>query len=238
MQYWNLTPIDWDGTKQNLTILYQDFCAQLKHASKRGFDIVVAGSALVFLLPLIIVLAILVRIKIGSPIFFQQERPGLNGQPFMLYKFRTMTNERDAEGNLLPDADRITKFGRFLRKSSLDELPELLNVLRGEMSLVGPRPLLMAYLPYYTEREQLRHSIRPGITGLAQVSGRNNLPWNERLELDVKYAEEWSLIMDIKILFMTALQVVRAKNVTVVTCQIDLSELRRNMQIEPSSAKS
>lgn len=170
---------------------------------KRLFDMIISGVALIILSPVLILLAILIRIKLGSPVFFTQERPGRNERIFKLYKFRSMTNQRDEKGELLPDARRLTDFGRFLRKSSLDELPELWNILKGDMSLIGPRPLLVSYLPYYTEREQLRHSVRPGLTGLAQASGRNFIAWDDRLEKDVEYVENLSFAMDVKVIWMT-----------------------------------
>lgn len=180
---------------------------------KRGMDIGGALVGLVFFLPILLSIALLVRLKHGSPILFRQQRPGLHGKPFMLYKFRTMTDARDARDNLLPDANRLTTFGCFLRRTSLDELPELFNVLRGEMSLVGPRPLLMRYLPYYTERERKRFEVKPGITGLAQISGRNRLLWDKRLELDVQYVEQRSLLLDLKILLQTVSKVLRRADV-------------------------
>ena len=153
--------------------------------------------------PVLAALWVLVRVKLGSPVLFKQERPGKGERIFTLCKFRTMTDEKDAQGNLLPDAVRLTKFGRFLRGTSLDELPELFNILKGDMSIIGPRPLLVSYLPYYTEQEKLRHSVRPGLTGLAQVSGRNFLDWDRRLEKDVEYVKNLSFAMDLKVLWMT-----------------------------------
>ena len=169
----------------------------------------------------------------GRPVFFRQARPGLHGRPFTMLKFRTMTDARDHEGYLLPDAQRLTRLGRFLRSSSLDELPELWNVLRGDMSLVGPRPLLMSYLPYYTEREQKRHLVRPGITGLAQVSGRNLLGWDERLELDVQYVENGSLLLDLRILLQTVVKALGRSDVLVAPSaagQVTLVEHRKNQR--------
>lgn len=180
---------------------------------KRAFDLLLAGAASLMLLPLFIVLVILVRTFLGSPVLFRQQRPGLGRKIFTIYKFRTMTDERDEEGSPLPDGVRLTRFGRFLRTTSLDELPELINVLAGDMSLVGPRPLLPEYLPYYTERESLRHAVRPGLTGWAQINGRNFRPWKERLELDVWYVENWSMWLDVKILALTALKVIRRDDV-------------------------
>ena len=153
--------------------------------------------------PVLAALWVLVRVKLWSPVLFKQERPGKGERIFTLCKFRTMTDEKDAQGNLLPDAVRLTKFGRFLRGTSLDELPELFNILKGDMSIIGPRPLLVSYLPYYTEQEKLRHSVRPGLTGLAQVSGRNFLDWDRRLEKDVEYVKNLSFAMDLKVLWMT-----------------------------------
>ena len=170
---------------------------------KRLLDILLSLTILVVLSPLLLVLCILVRSKLGSPIFFQQERPGLHEKIFTMYKFRTMTDKRDAEGKLLPDKDRLTKFGKLLRATSLDELPEFFNILKGDMSFIGPRPLLVSYLPYYTETEALRHTVRPGLTGLAQVSGRNFLDWDRRLAKDVEYVKGLSFQMDLKVLFLT-----------------------------------
>jgi lipopolysaccharide/colanic/teichoic acid biosynthesis glycosyltransferase len=181
---------------------------------KRLFDFLISALTLLFLSPLLVLLAWLVRIKLGGPIFFRQQRPGLDGRPFTLYKFRTMSDQRDAEGNLLPDAERLTKFGKLLRISSLDELPELWNVLKGEMSLVGPRPLRMRYLPLYSEFQARRHEVRPGITGWAQVNGRNSLSWEERFELDIWYVDNFCFRLDLKILLLTILSVVRREHIS------------------------
>lgn len=170
---------------------------------KRGLDFLTALATLLVLSPVLLVLAVLVRCKLGTPVLFRQERPGLDGRIFTLCKFRTMTDKKDAQGNLLPDSERLTKFGRLLRAASLDELPELLNILKGDMSLIGPRPLLVSYLPYYTEEEKLRHTVRPGLTGLAQVSGRNFIDWDRRLEKDVEYVKNLSFAMDMKVLWLT-----------------------------------
>jgi len=178
------------------------------YRGKRCIDLVLGTLGLAVLAPLYLVLAAMVRVKLGSPVLFRQTRPGLHAQPFAILKFRTMTDHCDDRGNLLPDEERLTPFGRFLRRSSLDELPELVNVLKGEMSLVGPRPLLMRYLPYYSERERLRHSVRPGITGWAQIHGRNLVPWDERLELDIWYVEQQSLRLDLTILLRTVAKVI------------------------------
>lgn len=170
---------------------------------KRAMDVLLSLGALVVLSPVLLVVALLVRTKLGSPVLFRQERPGKDGKIFALYKFRTMTDARDQEGNLLPDEVRLTRFGKLLRSTSLDELPELYNILRGDMSLVGPRPLLVKYLPRYSPRQARRHEVRPGLTGWAQVNGRNALSWEERFELDVYYTEHLSMGMDVKILFLT-----------------------------------
>lgn len=182
--------------------------------AKRVFDGVVASVALLILAPVLLVLSILVRRFLGAPVIFRQIRPGLNGQPFSMYKFRTMTNARDRKGALLPDAERLTPFGRFLRQTSLDELPELFNVVRGEMSLVGPRPLLMQYLALYTPQQARRHQVRPGITGWAQVNGRNAISWEEKFALDVWYVDHQSLALDLRILWLTVLKVMRREGIS------------------------
>ena len=174
---------------------------------KRVFDILVVGLTAPFWGFLVILLAALVRIKLGSPIFFRQERPGLQGKIFRLIKFRTMTDGRDANGNLLPDSERLTAFGKWLRSSSLDELPELLLVLKGDMSLVGPRPLLVQYLPLYNREQARRHEVRPGLTGWAQINGRNAISWEEKFALDVWYVDHQSVWLDLKILFLTVWRV-------------------------------
>lgn len=170
---------------------------------KRFFDIVLSLTAIIILSPLFLILGILVRVKLGSPIFFRQKRPGRNGEIFTLCKFRTMTDKRDEKGELLPDEERLTKFGKMLRSTSLDELPELFIILKGDMSLVGPRPLLVKYLPWYTEEERHRHDVRPGLTGLAQVNGRNTIGWEERFAYDLEYVRHCSFLMDVKIIGMT-----------------------------------
>ena len=181
---------------------------------KRFFDIVLSFFALVLLSPLLAVLAVLVRIKLGSPVLFTQERPGKNGKIFRLYKFRTMTDERDENGELLPDDVRLTRFGQMLRSTSLDELPEFFNILRGDMSFIGPRPLLVSYLPLYSERQSHRHDVRPGLTGLAQCSGRNLLSWEERFELDVEYVQNVSLSMDVSIIFRTVRGILKKEGIS------------------------
>lgn len=174
-----------------------------KNCIKRALDFLLSLCGIIVLSPVLLILCILVRVKLGSPVLFRQERPGKNEKIFTLCKFRTMTDEKDENGKLLPDAVRLTKFGRFLRGTSLDELPELFNILKGDMSIIGPRPLLVSYLPYYTQRERLRHSVRPGLTGLAQVSGRNFIDWDRRLAKDVEYVEHLTFGMDVKVLWMT-----------------------------------
>ena len=182
--------------------------------TKRAVDIVVSAVALLALAPVILVVAVLVRTKLGAPVLFRQERPGLRGRPFVMLKFRTMTDARDRAGNLLPDHRRLTSFGKFLRSTSLDELPELLNVLRGEMSLVGPRPLLMRYLPLYSPEQARRHEVRPGVTGWAQVNGRNELGWEKRFVLDVWYVDHRSFWLDLKILWLTVVKVAQRQGVS------------------------
>lgn len=180
---------------------------------KRGFDIFVASLLLLVLAPVMGVLALIIWLTMGTPVLFKQVRPGLHGKPFIMYKFRTMTNAQDAQGNLLPDEQRITSLGRFLRSTSLDELPELWNVLKGDMSLVGPRPLLMEYLPLYTPEQFRRHEVKPGITGWAQINGRNALTWEERFAFDVWYVEHISLALDISILLRTLWKVLTREGI-------------------------
>ena len=174
---------------------------------KRILDILVSIIALIILLPIIIIFCILIRLKLGSPIFFTQVRPGLHGIPFKMIKFRTMTDARDDKGNLLDDSQRLTPFGKLLRSTSIDELPELINVIKGDMSLVGPRPLLMEYLPLYSEHQYKRHLVRPGITGWAQVNGRNAISWEQKFDYDVWYVNNQSLLLDLKILALTVKKV-------------------------------
>ena len=184
-------------------------------ALKRTFDIVVAAAALVLLSPLLMVVAVLVRIRLGAPVLFRQPRPGLHSRTFTLLKFRTMLDALDEKGEPLPDGVRLTAFGRKLRSTSLDELPELVNVLKGEMSLVGPRPLRRRYLPLYSAEQARRHDVRPGITGWSQINGRNALTWTERLALDVWYVDHWSFLLDLRILFKTVAIVFSRKDVLV-----------------------
>lgn len=174
---------------------------------KRLMDFVLSLFALILFSPVILIVAILVRIKLGSPILFKQKRPGLNEKIFTMYKFRTMTDEKDKFGELLPDEIRLTKFGKFLRSTSIDELPELFNILKGDMSIVGPRPLLVQYLPLYDEHQERRHNVRPGLTGLAQVNGRNSISWEEKFDFDVEYTDSVSFLGDLKIIFLTAKKV-------------------------------
>ncbi len=181
--------------------------------SKKAFDLVLTIPAITLLAPLFLILSFMAAILLGAPVLFRQQRPGLGGRPFWLLKFRTMTDARGADGVLLPDSERLTRFGRFLRATSLDELPELLNVLKGDMSLVGPRPLLMQYLERYTPEQARRHEVRPGITGWAQVNGRNAITWEEKFKLDVWYVDNWSLWLDIKIIFMTAWKIFKREGI-------------------------
>lgn len=174
---------------------------------KRFFDIVLSLFALIILSPLLVIVAILIRIKLGSPVIYKAKRPGKNEQVFMLYKFRSMTNERDDNGKLLPDTERLTKFGRIIRATSIDELPELINIVKGEMSIVGPRPLAVSYLPYYTSKERHRHDVRPGLTGLAQINGRNTICWDDKFKYDLEYIETISLSNDIRIVLKTVKKV-------------------------------
>ena len=181
---------------------------------KRGLDFVLSFIALIVLSPVILVIAILVRIKLGKPVIFRQQRPGKNEKIFTLYKFRTMTDEKDEKGNLLSDEVRLTKFGKFLRSTSLDELPELINILKGDMSIVGPRPLLVEYLSLYNEEQKRRHNVRPGLTGLAQANGRNHITWEEKFKDDIYYIENISLVDDIKIVFKTIKNVIKREGIS------------------------
>lgn len=181
--------------------------------SKRALDIVVSSISLLVLSPLLAVIALMIRVKLGAPVLFRQIRPGLGGEPFHILKFRTMTDLRDSQGDLLADNERMSAFGSFLRSASLDELPELINVLMGDMSIVGPRPLLMQYLDRYTTEQARRHQVRPGITGLAQVNGRNALSWEERFQLDVWYVDHYSLWLDFKIIFMTPWKILKQEGI-------------------------
>lgn len=181
---------------------------------KRFFDIVLSLMAIIILSPVYLIISILALIFMGWPILFKQPRPGKDEKIFNMYKFRTMTNKKDKDGNLLSDSKRLTKFGKILRKTSLDELPEIFCIILGKMSIVGPRPLVEQYLPYYTEAEHHRHDVRPGLTGWAQVNGRNNLNWDERFKLDLEYIDKMSLIFDIKIIYLTILKVFKASDIT------------------------
>lgn len=186
----------------------------IQRSVKRLLDVTCSGVALVLLSPVMLAVAVLVRIFLGRPVLFRQERPGRDERLFTLYKFRTMTEEKDAQGNLLPDGERLTRLGRFLRRFSLDELPQLWNVLRGDMSLVGPRPLLKDYLPLYNERQKQRHAVRPGISGWAQVNGRNLLSWEERFEADVWYVEHWNVWLDLWIILKTVVLVLVGRGIS------------------------
>lgn len=207
------------------TMFYRKF-------GKRFLDFFLSSIAIILLSPILLVVAVLVRIKLGSPILFHQERPGKDEKIFTLCKFRTMTDKRDAQGKLLPDAQRLTKFGKMLRATSLDELPELFNIWKGDMSIIGPRPLLVSYLPWYTQEEKLRHTVRPGLTGLAQVSGRNFLDWDKRLAKDVEYVKKLSLAMDLKVLWKTVMVVFDHSEVAEDTSAAEgnLAEIRSKRQ--------
>ena len=201
--------------------MYRDFFT-------RGIDFLIALVALVCISPVLAVVTIWLHFaNKGAGAFFLQERPGLHGKIFKIIKYKTMTDERDAEGNLLPDKDRITAVGKFVRKTSIDELPQLINVLKGDMALIGPRPLLPEYLPYYTERERLRHTVRPGISGWAQVNGRNHVLWEERFEYDAYYAEHLSFAMDIRIIIMTFKKVIQRKDIEASPNLMNFDEYRR-----------
>lgn len=202
-----------------------------KHFFKRVIDFTIALVALLIIWPILLIVAIWLHFaNKGAGAFFFQERPGKDGKIFRVIKFKSMTDEKDKDGNLLPDKDRITTVGKIVRKTSLDELPQLINVLKGDMALIGPRPLLVEYLPYYTEREQLRHTVRPGITGWAQVNGRNNIEWDKKLALDVYYVEHLTFLMDCRIIVQTIKNVLVGKDVTVVTGlkRQKLSDERKN----------
>lgn len=181
---------------------------------KRILDIISSLLAIIILSPLLAVTAVLVKTKLGSPVLFKQERPGKDEKIFTLMKFRTMTDERDENGELLPDDIRLTKFGKFLRSTSIDELPELFNILKGDMSVIGPRPLLVEYIPRYNEHQHRRHEVRPGLSGWAQVNGRNSISWEEKFDLDVEYVDNYSFAMDVKILFMTILNVLKKEGIS------------------------
>jgi len=181
---------------------------------KRLFDLALSIFTLFSLTPLVLIIAVLVRMRIGSPVFFRQVRPGLHGKPFTIYKFRTMTDKRDKDWNLLLDGDRLTRLGRFLRSVSLDELPELFNVIKGDMSIIGPRPLLMQYLDRYTPEQARRHEVRPGITGWAQVNGRNAITWEEKFKLDVWYVDNMSLRLDLKIMALTLWRIIKREGIS------------------------
>lgn len=198
---------------------------------KRILDIISSLLAIIILSPLLGVLTVIGAFEMKGNPFFTQERPGKDEKIFKLVKFRTMTNAKDKDGNLLSDADRLTRYGKFLRNTSLDELPELFNILKGDMSVIGPRPLLVQYLPYYTEKEKHRHDVRPGLTGWAQVNGRNNITWEEKFAWDVKYVNEMNLILDIKILFQTVFNVLKRDDVVVDSYEVEpnLDDVRREV---------
>ena len=201
-----------------------------KKFMKRFLDLVLSIMAFIILMPLMLIIYILVRVKLGKPAIFKQERPGKDEKIFTLYKFRTMTDEKDENGNLLPDEQRLTKFGKILRSTSLDELPELINIIKGDMSIVGPRPLAVCYLPYYNEIEKHRHDVRPGLTGLAQINGRNNLSWEERFDYDIQYVNKITFKADSIIILKTIGKVLKSQDVAVrgTGKVIDFDEYRKN----------
>lgn len=215
--------------KERKKSLYESFF-------KRLLDMIIALTVLIVFFWLYIIIAVMVRVKMGRPVLFTQDRPGKDGKLFKLYKFRTMTDERDQNGELLPDEMRLKKFGRWLRSTSLDELPEMFNILKGEMSVVGPRPLAVKYLPYYNERESHRHDVRPGLTGLAQVSGRGGIGWEERFAYDIRYIENVSFSMDISILFQTVQKVFLRENIVAAEGLKDFDEFRRG-QLQQGKAE-
>ncbi|MGD0552233.1 MAG: sugar transferase [Sedimentisphaerales bacterium] len=186
----------------------------MRHFIKRLFDIISSIAGLIVISPLLVVLAMLVRLKLGSPILFRQQRPGLGGKAFVIYKFHTMTDQRDTSGNLLPDEQRLPVFGRFLRSTSFDELPELFNVLKGDMSIVGPRPLMMKYLGRYSPQQARRHEVKPGITGWAQINGRNAISWEDKFKLDVWYVDNWTFWLDMKIILKSVWMVIAREGIT------------------------
>ena len=198
---------------------------------KRIIDFLLSLIGIIILSPVLLIVAVMVRTKLGSPILFKQERPGLNGKIFKMYKFRTMTNETDENGELLPDEVRLTKFGKFLRASSLDELPEMFNILKGDMSIVGPRPLLVKYLPLYSERQSHRHDVRPGLTGYAQVNGRNAISWEEKFELDIFYVNNSSFMVDLMIFFKTIKKVFDREGISSDT-SVTMEEFKGSREAE------
>lgn len=198
---------------------------------KRPMDLIISLIAIFLLTPVLIIIAVLVRFKLGSPIIFRQKRPGLNEKIFTMYKFRTMTDEKDENGNLLSDSVRLTKFGKLLRATSLDELPELINIIKGEMSIVGPRPLLVEYLELYDEHQKRRHQIRPGLTGYAQINGRNNISWESKFDLDVEYVENISFLGDFKIIFFTIKKVFFKEGISSET-SVTMEPFRGSKKVE------
>lgn len=203
----------------------------MSYPGKRLFDLVLTLPALIVLSPLLLITALLVRLRMGTPVIFQQRRPGYKGEPFMLYKFRTMTNATDEHGKLLPDSIRLTPFGQFLRKTSIDELPELINIARGEMSLVGPRPLMMKYLDRYSPEQARRHDVKPGLTGWAQINGRNAISWDQKFEYDVWYVDHMSLWLDIKIIALTFWKLLKREGIS-AEGHVTMPEFMGTMQKE------
>lgn len=198
-----------------------------KNFIKRLLDIILSFVAIVILSPLLVITAVLIKFKLGSPVLFEQKRPGKNGKIFCIFKFRTMTDAKDAAGNLLPDEIRLTKFGQLLRSTSIDELPELLNILKGDMSIVGPRPLLVQYLDRYSEEQKHRHDVRPGLTGLAQINGRNGITWEEKFQYDLEYVKNVTFLGDCKIIFKTVIKVLERKGISSAT-SVTMEEFKGN----------
>jgi len=197
---------------------------------KRPMDFILSLLAVIFLSPIIILIAILVRLKLGTPVIFKQKRPGFNDRIFTLYKFRTMTDKRDVNGELLPDENRLTKFGKLLRSTSLDELLELINIIKGDMSIIGPRPLLIQYLPLYNENQKRRHEVRPGLSGLAQVNGRNAISWEDKFNMDIQYVDNISFVGDLKLIYFTILKVFKREGInseTAVTMEVFQGNLKK-----------
>lgn len=212
------------NVRQNKNGIYRRFV-------KRPMDFILSLTAIIVLSPILIILGILVKVKLGSPVLFKQERPGLNEEIFTMYKFRTMTDERNESGELLPDSVRLTRFGKMLRSTSLDELPELFNILKGDMSLVGPRPLLVQYLPLYNEQQKRRHEVRPGLSGYAQVNGRNAISWNDKFNLDIEYVDSVSFIGDCSIIFLTIKKVFMREGISSNT-EVTMETFKGNMKME------
>src|SRR5690554_3396969 len=225
------------GRKRKLSLQFAGRDGLYNKYFKRLLDIIFSLVAIIVLSPVFLIVALLVKINLGSPVIFKQKRPGLNEKIFTMYKFRTMTDERDEKGELLPDSDRLTKFGKFLRATSLDELPELFNILKGDMSFIGPRPLLVQYLSLFNEHQKRRHEVRPGLSGLAQVNGRNSIGWKERLDLDVEYVDKLSFILDLKIFLKTIKKVIIREGIEFTQKESIFEALAKNNKKEEELSK-